>query len=154
MRLTPEIPTVARLLDEITARVRALGSVEAGPGAVATRVVTRAGLPVTKVGELPAKVFVLVGKEVYMYPTDTAGEVFAVPLPGSGRSVKVEVLSHTPQLLLVRNFLSPGECEEVIREATPKMEPSTVLKQGDQSDGEHKVPNRPCKRAHAFPAGR
>ena len=50
--------------------------------------------------------------------------------------LQVEVLASTPRLMLIRNFLSPSECEEIKKTATPKLEPSTVLAQGDQSKGE------------------
>ena len=50
-----------------------------------------------------------------------------------------QVLSSTPRLMLIENFLSPSECEEIQKMAAPSMSPSTVLKQGDQSKGEEKI---------------
>ena len=41
--------------------------------------------------------------------------------------------------MLIENFLSPSECEEIQKMAAPSMSPSTVLKQGDQSKGEEKI---------------
>lgn len=61
------------------------------------------------------------------------GEKFDVFLPSDDRSVSVEVLSNTPRLLVVPNFLSPSECYEIMEEAKPLMKRSTVLRQGDQS---------------------
>ncbi len=42
----------------------------------------------------------------------------------------MEVLSATPRLMLVTNFLAPSECEDIKKLAQLKgMEPSTVLAQ-------------------------
>ncbi|KAJ1494688.1 hypothetical protein T484DRAFT_2399519 [Baffinella frigidus] len=127
------------ILAAITKKVHDLGGDDFVEGSSATKIVTRAGLNIMKISDMPPKVFVLMGQEAYLYPTENIGEVFKVPLAESSRSITVEVLSHSPQLLIVRNFLAPSECEDVIKAATPKMEPSTVLKQGDQTSGENKV---------------
>ena len=68
-----------------------------------------------------------------------SGEKFVVSLPPSSRTVEVKRLSSTPRLFVVENFLSAEECAEIIKTATPLLAPSTVLKQGDQSNGEEKV---------------
>uniref|UniRef100_A0A7S4UJW3 Fe2OG dioxygenase domain-containing protein n=1 Tax=Guillardia theta TaxID=55529 RepID=A0A7S4UJW3_GUITH len=100
---------------------------------------TREGSIVKSFSGLPSKAFILVDNEIFFYPSDIPGEKFVVPLPPSSRTVEVKRLSSTPRLFVVENFLSAEECEEIIKTATPLLAPSTVLKQGDQSNGEEKV---------------
>ena len=94
----------------------------------------RNGMVIDSVRQLvladPPRLFVLVGDELFFFPDDVVGEKLRVPLPSDKRSVELEVLSSTPRLMLVRNFLSPSECEAIKALATPLLEPSTVLKQG------------------------
>jgi hypothetical protein len=102
----------------------------------------RNGESIENIDQLPAnteKLFLLVGHELFFYPDDNVGETFSVPLPSDRRSVTVEVLANTPRLMLIKNFLSPSECEDIKTLARAKLEPSTVLAQGDQSKGENKV---------------
>lgn len=104
--------------------------------------VHRNGVALESVQDLPAdsgKLFLLVGHELFFFPDDVVGEKLLVPLPSAQRSVEVEVVSTTPRLVHVKDFLSPSECQEIMKLATPKLEPSTVLAQGDQSKGENKV---------------
>jgi len=103
---------------------------------------TRNGVSIENEQHLPTdeqNLFLMVGQELFFFPDDIIGEKMMVPLPSSHRSVQVEVLSDTPRLMLIKNFLSPSECEEIMRLARDKLEPSTVLAQGDQSKGENKV---------------
>jgi hypothetical protein len=79
-----------------------------------TAVRTREGLLITEAPSMPAKVFAMVGMESYFFPADEVGEVYDVPLPSDGRTVKVEVVSQTPRLVLVKDFLTPQECDEII----------------------------------------
>lgn len=103
---------------------------------------TRNGVTIEGMRQLPTdtrNIFLMVGQELFFFPDDVIGEKLTVPLPSSQRSVQVEVLSNTPRLMLIENFLSPSECEEIKKLARDKLEPSTVLAQGDQSKGENKV---------------
>ena len=104
--------------------------------------VHRNGVSILSEQDLPAdtdKLFLLVGQELFFFPDDVVGEKLSVPLPSAQRSVEVEVVSRTPRLVHIKNFLSPSECEEIMALAKPKLEPSTVLEQGDQTKGENKV---------------
>mmetsp|Transcript_2316 Transcript_2316/g.3713 ORF Transcript_2316/g.3713 Transcript_2316/m.3713 type:complete len:438 (-) Transcript_2316:118-1431(-) len=132
--LEPSMTAMPMFLDAVEKELKAKQSME--PAETVSHFVTRAGLSIEKVGELPDKVFVLVGQEVYFYPSDRKGERFTVPLPSDHRSVEVQVLSDTPRLVLIEGFLSPSECAAIKKEAVPKMSPSTVLAQGDQKKGE------------------
>jgi len=123
-----EIDTV---LDRIEAEIRMHDNTHPHAGdweAAVVSIVTREGSEIEFVNDLPEnrKVFVLCGTESYFFPTDVVGEVFKVQLPHSTREVDVKVLSNTPQLLQVDNFLSPEECDQIINSAKPGMKRSTV----------------------------
>eukprot|EP00281_Chroomonas_sp_CCMP1168_P032002 CAMPEP_0206247654 /NCGR_PEP_ID=MMETSP0047_2-20121206/19934_1 /ASSEMBLY_ACC=CAM_ASM_000192 /TAXON_ID=195065 /ORGANISM="Chroomonas mesostigmatica_cf, Strain CCMP1168" /LENGTH=774 /DNA_ID=CAMNT_0053673211 /DNA_START=32 /DNA_END=2356 /DNA_ORIENTATION=- len=96
-------------------------------------VVARDGSEIDILSELPEKVFVLCMGESYFFPTDKVGEKFNVKLSHSTKKVEVEVLSNTPQLLLVKDFMSAEETDAIINAAKPKMERSTVEEPGKKA---------------------
>lgn len=146
------IKSVSQLTDIIGDRI-AETSPEGEHGVSA--VLSREGNPILDMGIIPDKVFALVGKELFFFPDDKIGERFSVRLPTDDRSVEVEVVSSHPRLLLVPNFLSPTECEEIMQAAKPALKPSTVLATGDQSKVLFAAPSivfPPCLSASLSPS--
>mmetsp|Transcript_9980 Transcript_9980/g.24641 ORF Transcript_9980/g.24641 Transcript_9980/m.24641 type:complete len:522 (+) Transcript_9980:355-1920(+) len=138
-----KIKSMGQLTDIVTDRLKQLG-VKSGTddlkdiGPIQS-FTTREGTRIEELRLLPSKVFVLLGQELYFFPDDTIGEKMLVWLPQAERSVEVEVLSSSPRLMMVPNFLSPSECEEIVKVSQPIMKRSTVLQQGDQKKGEKSV---------------
>mmetsp|Transcript_18462 Transcript_18462/g.45318 ORF Transcript_18462/g.45318 Transcript_18462/m.45318 type:complete len:762 (+) Transcript_18462:139-2424(+) len=97
---------------------------------------TRAGVRLTETYDLPEKVFVIIGQESYFFPSDNIGEKLYVPLPHEERELEVEVLSASPRLVLIKNFLSAAEADDVIDTAKPLMKRSTTMVSGSQTGGE------------------
>ena len=91
-------------------------------------IVTREGSDIEFLSQMPAnrKVFVLCGSESFFFPTDNIGEVFDVELPHSSKTVQAKVVSNTPRLLMIENFLSDAECDRLVAAAKPMMTRSTV----------------------------
>jgi hypothetical protein len=79
-----------------------------------TAVRTRAGTLIKEARDMPAQVFAMIVDESYFFPDDEIGEIFHVPLPSDNRTVEVELISRTPRLVLIKDFLSLMECQEII----------------------------------------
>jgi len=89
-----------------------------------------------------AQVFALVGNERYMFPTrHGVGRSFIVPLPPeashlhTSRTVNATVVSDTPGVLVIPDFLEAFECDEIRAMAEPKMARSKVQATGLKSAG-------------------
>lgn len=74
----------------------------------------RAGLRIMDTIGMPGKIFVMIGQESYFFPVDVPGEILHVPIASEDRTMHVEVLSSTPRLVLIKNFLSDEECDMII----------------------------------------
>jgi prolyl 4-hydroxylase len=72
------------------------------------------------------KAYFLRNAEFYFMPVEKIGGSMDVFLPSQKREVRVEMLSTTPRLLLVKNFISKEECDKIIETAKPRLEHSTV----------------------------
>ena len=72
------------------------------------------------------KAYFLRKDEFYFLPIEKVGGSMDIFLPSQKREVRVEMLSTTPRLLLVKNFISMEECDKIIATAKPRLEHSTV----------------------------
>jgi prolyl 4-hydroxylase len=88
------------------------------------------------------KAYFLRSNEFYFLPIEKIGGFMDIFLSSQKREVRVEMLSTTPRLLLVKNFISLEECNKIIETARPRLEHSTVavVKGGkQQSDQDNQV---------------
>jgi prolyl 4-hydroxylase len=88
----------------------------------------REGVDITDVAMLKSlgQAYFLRKDEFYFLPVEAVGGKLNVYLPSIKREVAVEMLSTTPRLLLVKNFMSKEECDKIIETAKPRLEHSTV----------------------------
>jgi prolyl 4-hydroxylase len=88
----------------------------------------REGFDITDVAALKTlgQAYFLRKDEFYFLPVEAIGGKLNVYLPSVKREVSVEMLSTTPRLLLVSNFLSKEECAKIIETAKPHLVNSTV----------------------------
>ena len=88
----------------------------------------REGFDITDVAMLKSlgQAYFLRKDEFYFLPVEAVGGKLNVYLPSIKREVAVEMLSTTPRLLLVKNFMSKEECDKIIETAKPRLEHSTV----------------------------
>jgi len=82
---------------------------------------------------LPGSVWVLLGEELFVFPTCEVGSTFDVPLPSVNKVAKAKVRSVSPRVVEVEDFLTPEECEKLISTAKPLMSRSTVSAEGDSA---------------------
>jgi prolyl 4-hydroxylase len=64
--------------------------------------------------------------EFYFLPIEKIGGNMEIFIPSLKRKLTVEMLSKTPRLLLVKNFISKQECDAIINTAKPRLQHSSV----------------------------